>query len=536
MTEAIDRPDLSSGNAASPRSAPRVGGAANGPAGRRLTLGDVLAATGGRLLLSGQPADGGAAGPSERGPALLDRPLAGLATDSRAVQPGELFVALPGERVDGHAFVADALRRRAAGALVSAVPPDLPPGVPLVVVPDTRRALLEVGRFWRARFDLPVVGVTGSVGKTTTKEAIAAVLAVRWNVFRSPGNLNSEVGLPVALVQLGPEHEVAVLELAMYQRGDIRLLAELTRPLVGVVTNVQPSHLERLGSIEAIAATKAELVEALPPNGWAVLNADDPRVSAMAARTPARVLRYAVHSVAEVTARDVEELGLAGIAFTLALRPAGAAGPPTRSAGACLRVRSPLLGRPGLEAALAAAAVGWALGMAPEEIAAGLARATSAARIRLVPAVGGARIVDDTYNANPGSMLAALDLLAGLEGRKLAALGDMLELGSIAVEAHQLVGRRAAEVVSVLVTLGERARWIAAAARARGRADLTVYEARDHTDAAAWLAARLGPGDTLLVKGSRGMALERLVELLRADRPPAARMSEGSEENGERER
>ena len=453
--------------------------------------------------------------PAAEGP-LAGRELTAVVIDSRQATPGSLFVALQGERQDGHDYVLDALRRGAVAALVSrpvagcqavwpvrgALPAEAPAAVCLQV-PDVLRALQELSGAWRARFpDCRIVGVTGSVGKTSTKEAIATVLAHRYRVLRSEGNLNNEIGLPLTLLRLEPGVQRAVLEMGMYARGEIARLVELARPAVGVVTNVGPVHLERLGSLEAIAQAKAELPTGLPEEGTLVLNGDDPRVAAMARQTPARtVLTYGVGEGCQVRATEVVSHGLDGLEARLDYQ------------GQARRLRLPWLGRHNVYAALAAAAVGLAEGLTWDEIAGSLAAAGTLGRLTVRRGASGATILDDSYNASPASTLADLDLLAELSGRRLAVLGDMLELGSYEKEGHRQVGRRAAEVLDLLVTVGPRARWIAEEARRR-RPTLAVRTWEDREPAAAWLRGELRAGDCVLVKGSRGMALENLVAVL----------------------
>ncbi len=330
--------------------------------------------------------------------------------------------------------------------------------VTVVLVEDALPALHAVAASWRGRFSPLTVGITGSVAKTSTKEATAAVLGRRFVTLRTPGNQNNEIGLPLTLLRLGPEHGAAVLEMGMYTGGEIADLARIARPSIGVVTAVREIHLARAGSLDAIEAAKAELVEALPADGVAVLNADDERVSRMAARTAARVVTYGFSPVADVTAGAIVGRGFAGMGFQL------------RALGDTRAVATPALGRHGVHNALAGAAVGLAAGLTLDEIADGLAAGWSAEHRSQLVRVGEVAVIDDTYNASPPSMLAALDLLATLPGRRLAVLGEMLELGELSEAGHREVGGRAGRVVDALIVVGEGASGIADAALEAGLA------------------------------------------------------------------
>jgi UDP-N-acetylmuramoyl-tripeptide--D-alanyl-D-alanine ligase len=429
--------------------------------------------------------------------------FSGVAVDSRAVRPGALFVALKGERQDGHAFAAEAL---AGGAAVALVEREIS-AAPTIRVPSTVEALAQMAGFALGRHpQLEVIGITGSIGKTTTKEVTASVLSSRRKVLRSEGNLNSEIGLPMTVLNgLEPEHEIAVLEMAMYQVGDIRLLARLARPRVGVVTAVLPVHLGRLGTIERIHQAKQELVEELPSNGVAVLNADDPRVAAMAAATPARVVRYGVTERADLRAEHVQSKGLAGVEFDLL------------HAGERSHVCLPLLGAHSVYAALAAATVASEEGLSLSEIGDALQHLSAALRLLVVDGINGSRIVDDSYNANPESVVAALNLLRELPGqRKIAVLGDMLELGSEEEPSHRWVGQRAAATVDVLITYGPRSSVIATEAKHAGLDSNSVREASSHDEIVEVLRRELQPGDDVLVKGSLAMGMSAVVRGIRA--------------------
>jgi UDP-N-acetylmuramoyl-tripeptide--D-alanyl-D-alanine ligase len=463
-----------------------AGGSHGTPA---LTADDLVRLTGGRLLVRS------------------DRSIRGAAVDSRVVEPGQVFVALPGEHVDGHAYVDQAIGRGAAAVLVSRpiADPSSIGDVTVVRVADTLAALGALAKGWRLRFDPLVVGITGSIAKTSTKEAVAAVLATRFRTLRNEGNLNNEIGLPLTVLRLGPEHEAAVLEMGMYVGGEIAELARIGRPRIGVVTAVQPVHLSRIGSLAAIEAAKGELVEALPRDGTAVLNADDRIVRRMAARTVARVVKYGFADDAEVRGENVTSAGLDGMRFTLRIngerRPAAI----------------PALGRLSVHNALAAAAVGRAAGLTTDEIVTGLAGGWAAEHRVAVVRLGSIAVIDDTYNASPGSVTAALDLLAGLPGRRVAVLGEMLELGEGSDDGHRAVGKAAARTVDWLVVVGRGAAGIALGATEAGLDPARIVQVLDPDAALVALVPRLRPGDVVLVKASRGIALESIVDGLRRE-------------------
>jgi UDP-N-acetylmuramoyl-tripeptide--D-alanyl-D-alanine ligase len=374
-------------------------------------------------------------------------------------------------------------------------------------VEDSLQAMQKAGAFWRGHLDLRVIGITGSVGKSTTKELVASVLARRYRTLRSPGNLNNEIGLPLTLLQLRKSHERAVLEMGFYVPGEIALLCKWARPHIGVITNISQVHLERAGSMEAIFAGKAELVEALPaaPDGVAVLNHDEPMVRQMAERTQAEVFTYGLTPEADLWADEIEGLGLGGVRFVMHYE------------GDSVHVRVPLLGRHSVHTALRASAVGLIDGLTWEEIVAGLQGGQSQLRLFAVPGPGGSLLLDDTYNAAPTSMIAALNLLAELEGRRIAVLGDMLELGEFEERGHRMVGVRAAEVVDELVTVGQRARWIADEALRAGLQASSVTQMPGVPETTDFLRNRIGSGDVVLIKGSRALHMEDIVGALGED-------------------
>jgi UDP-N-acetylmuramoyl-tripeptide--D-alanyl-D-alanine ligase len=460
-----------------------------------LTADDLLHLTGGRLLHRSS------------------RPIRGAAVDSRLVAPGQLFVALPGERTDGHAHLPEAVVRGAAAVLVTRPPHDPAAlgDVTVVRVADGQAALGAVAAGWRRRFSPLVVGITGSIAKTSTKEAAAAVLGAARRTLRTEGNMNNEIGLPLTLLRLGPEHEAAVLEMGMYVGGEIAELAAMARPSIGVVTAVQAVHLSRIGTLEAVEQAKGELLEALPPDGTAILNADDPIVTRMDHRSAARALRYGFAEGADVRADDVTSAGVDGMRFRLRT-PAG-----ERS------LAVPVLGRLSVHNALAGAAVGLAAGLDLDTIVGALAGGWAAPHRAELVRLRRATIVDDSYNASPGSVLAALELLEGLPGRRVAVLGTMLELGEGHQSGHAAVGEAAGRTVELLIVVGPEAQGIVEGARAAGLDAARIHHVGDVDAALDVLRPRLRDGDAVLVKASRGIGLDRVVDALRLELGEAPR-------------
>lgn len=445
------------------------------------------------------------------------------AIDSREVAADTLFVALPGARVDGHSFVADAVANGARGALVSRekiedirlerpwvqVEPNgqgleqvTPETVLLIAVDDPLESFQRLAAYHRGLFAPTVIGITGSVGKTSTKEVAAAVLQRRYRTLKNPRSYNNESTLPIVLLQLTDSHEVAVLEMGCYGPGDIALLADIARPHIGIVTNVGPSHLERMKTLEIIAGVKSELVQALPADGHAILNIDDPQVRPMVDQTTARPFLYGLDPGADLWADQIESKGLEGISFR------------AHHAGEEVFLKLPLLGRHSVHTALAATATGLLLGMGWDAIIDGLRDESAQLRLLAVPGVGGATLIDDTYNASPVSSMAALNLLADLDGRRIAVLGDMLELGHIEEKEHRRVGGRVAEVADILIVIGKRAQWIAEEARASGMPNDRVIVAAKNQEVIDTLRDILQQNDYVLVKGSRGAAMEGIVAAL----------------------
>jgi UDP-N-acetylmuramoyl-tripeptide--D-alanyl-D-alanine ligase len=448
------------------------------------------------------------------------------AIDSRQVTPAGLFVALPGERVDGHNFVASAFERGAHIALVErdltasfplldlrsgSLPADFTlPALPLCLwVNNTLEAFQKIAAFWRRKLpQIRIVGITGSVGKSTTKELVADVLAQRYRTLRNPGSLNNETSLPLTLFRLSEGYERAVIEMGFYVPGEIAFLCDLALPQVGVITNIGTVHAERAGSQEAIALGKSELVQALPPasqGGVAILNYDDPWVRPMAEKTQAQVFYYGLDPAADLWADSIEGLGLDGIRFRLHYHSED------------LTLRVPLIGQHSVHTALRAAAVGLVEGLTWEEIISGLQQGNTQLRLAAVQSINGALLLDDSYNASPESVLAALNLLSELQGRKIAVLGEMRELGQYEQAGYDLVGRRVAEVADILVTVGDRSRLIAETALRSGFSKARITSLPDVPEAIEFLLQFLHQGDVCLVKGAHGMAMGRIVTALEVE-------------------
>jgi UDP-N-acetylmuramoyl-tripeptide--D-alanyl-D-alanine ligase len=443
------------------------------------------------------------------------------AIDSRQVIPGGMFVAIPGENVDGHNFVTQAFERGAVLALIEheiAEPfalIDLRKGplsepvsrfdYPLcILVENTISALQQIATFWRAKLTLRVIGVTGSVGKSTTKEAIAQVLSQRFVTLKSAANLNNEIGLPLNVLRLTSGHQYAVLEMGFYVPGEIAQLCAIARPQVGVLNNIGTVHAERAGSQDAIAQGKGELVEALPPapEGVAILNYDDPYIRPMKSRTRARVFYYGLDSAADLWADGVQSMGLDGIRFRMHYKKE------------TFHLHVPMIGHHSVETALRAASVGLVEGMTWDEIVHGLQENQAQLRLVAVRTETGALILDDTYNASPESTLAALNLLGDLQGHRIAVLGDMLELGQYEHAGHEKVGVRAAKVADVLLTLGVRAHIIAEAAYKAGMNKSAIHEYEESEPIVEWLKQNLTANDVVLMKGSHGLRMDKIVSAL----------------------
>ncbi len=444
------------------------------------------------------------------------------AIDSRQVIPASLFIALQGEQQDGHNYVSEAFRKGAQVAIIEkdvdidfpildfkgAVPSEVNVSFdqPIAIkVASSLTALQKIAAFWRRKLNLRVIGITGSVGKSTTKELVAEVLSQKYRTIKNTGNLNNEIGLPLTILKMTESHQRAVLEMGFYVPGEINQLCEIADPVVGVVSNIGTVHAERAGSIEAIAKGKAELIEYLPEKGIAILNYDDPLVRPMAEKTKAQVLFYGLDPQAHLWADQIEGLGLQGIRFCLHYK------------NEQLFIRVPLIGQHSVHTALRAAAVGLAEGLSWQEIINGLQQGHTQLRLAVVTTPSGALILDDTYNASPDSVMAALNLLNELQGDKCAVLGDMLELGLYEQQGHEMVGVRAAQVVKKLITVGEKAKIIARTAKRSGLTENLISSVDSVEEAIEILKGKFTKNDVILIKGSHGLHMERIVNALEVD-------------------
>ncbi len=451
-------------------------------------------------------------------------PITGGAFDSRLCEPGSLFVALPGETgTDGHQYTGAAFANGAIAALVrrtdlgldapvldlrdsSTLPDTLPVDPCLLLVEDPLLALQAAARAWFSRWaalpDHHAIGITGSVGKTTTKEAVYELLTEKYLVLKSEKSFNNEIGLPLTVLNLRDDHQRAVLEMSMYVPGEIGLLCQIAPPKVGVMTLIAPVHLERAKTLQAIIDGKAELIEALPPDGTAILNGDDPNVLPMANRTTARVITFGEDPAHSVWADEVIILGLQGIRFRLHH------GEDSRI------ITTPMPGAHSVYTALSAAAVGFVEGLSWDQVQRGLEKPRALIRLITIRGPQGCHLIDDTYNASPDSVIAALNLMGAQPGAHLAILGDMRELGDYEAEGHRRVGEQAARTAEALITVGERGRLIAEAAAASGLAAERIQSYDRAEDAAMAAREWITPETTVLVKGSRAVGMERIVRLL----------------------
>ena len=444
------------------------------------TVREICAAVGGTLLQG-------------EGSALIT----GVTTDSRAASDGQLFIPLTGERFDGHAYIDGALSAGAAGCLTARVPETMQPGKFYIQVADTRLALKALAAWYRSRFTLPVVQITGSAGKTTTKEMVAAVLSRRYDTLKTQANFNNDIGTPLTLLGLAPQHQAAVIETGMNHFGEIRYLGEMVRPDIAVITNVGDAHIENLGNTrQGILRAKCEIFQHLSPDGIAVLSGDDPLLNTVA--LPQTILRCGRGENCNVRVTDVDDRGIEGIACTVT------------TARASYRLATASPGSFMIYPMAMAAAIGEALGLTGEEIAAGVAAyVPTGSRMHLIRLPEGRLLIDDCYNANPQAMEEALKLLAVTPARRRAAvLGDMGELGELTVSAHRAIGVLTGELhLDSVIAIGEKARNIASAAP-----NARWYASVD--DAMPVIRAAFTEGTAVLVKASHAMHFENIVKEL----------------------
>lgn len=455
-----------------------------------VTLGDIARVTGGEII-QGDPR----------------RIFSSVSTDTRTIAEGDLFFALSGERYDAHSFLDSAVRAGAGGLVVSRAA-DLPPAVPVLLVDDTLRALQLLAASNRVRSGAFLIGVTGSTGKTTTKDIIASVLGTRFKTLKTTGNLNNEIGLPLTLLKIGQECEAAVVEMAMRGGGEIDSLCRIASPDGAVVTTINETHLELLGDVSSIAAAKGEILEHIPSGGFALLNIESPFIRREAGRCRCRVIFFGLELAADIRAENIRPEG-GGSAFDAVIGDER------------YTYVLPVLGRHNVINALAAVGVGREMGLTNEEIARGLASVVMTGMRLEVMNSGGIKIINDTYNASPASTGAALQTLVDLAGggRKIAVLGNMLELGPRAWEGHREVGETAAGLkVDCLVAVGDLAASIHDGATGAGLPPEKAFHCGANDEAIKVLEQLLSAGDTVLIKGSRGMKMEQIVQHLVASR------------------
>ncbi|MGA8216251.1 MAG: UDP-N-acetylmuramoyl-tripeptide--D-alanyl-D-alanine ligase [Candidatus Sulfotelmatobacter sp.] len=425
----------------------------------------------------------------------------GYSIDSRTVRPGELFFAVKGERLDGHDFVEQALDKGACAAVVREDQLGrYPEKARLLAVEDTLVALQTLATAVRKLWGKPLIAVTGSAGKTTTKEAIAHVLGVRFRVLKSEGNFNNHFGLPLMLLKLEPEYDVAVIEMGMSHAGEIRALAKIAEPEIGVVTNVAPVHLEFFDSLAGIARAKYELIESLPAHGVAVLNADDEYVSQFGRDFKGKVVMYGTRATADVRAEKIQSKGTEGVEFDVVI------------GGVREHARLALVGEHNVLNALAAVAVGIERGLKPAEAVAALATLVPADKRGQVLRVGNITVINDCYNSNPKALEAMVDALAAMAAkRRIVVAGEMLELGSAGEEMHRRAGQHIAEkkIDALLGVRGLAQVMVEGARQAGTRAEFMAAP----EEAGEWLARETRDGDVILLKASRGVKLEKALEV-----------------------
>ena len=457
-----------------------------------LTIEEVLRATGGKLLQGKENAF-----------------FQGISTDSRTITEGELFIALKGPRFDGHHYALEALKKKAGGVLIGE---DQVGDIrwngyrsrAVIAVKDTLTALGDIARDWRRKYGPPLVALTGSNGKTTTKEMIAACLETTFPILKTKGNLNNLIGVPLTLLTLTEKERVVVLEMGMNEPGEIRRLTEIAEPDVGLITNIQKVHLEGMGSLERLKEEKGELFRKMRRDGTILVNQDDPRVVDLARDYPGQKITFGIETPAEVMAKEIQLRGTEGTSFTLILEEEA------------MEVHLQLLGRHFVPNALSAIAVGCLFGVELKQAKEAIEHFQSfPMRMEVVPLKGGKTLINDAYNANPYSMELALETLVEVKGkgRAIAVLGDMLELGNFEKEAHEQLGERVSELaIDFLLALGKDAPLVVESAIRHGFPIERTRIVESHSEAISLLRQMLENGDWILVKGSRRMAMEKIVE------------------------
>lgn len=457
-----------------------------------LTVEEILKATGGKLLQG-------------NGRTLFQ----GVSTDSRTIGEGELFIALKGTHFDGHHFAMDALKKRAGGILIEE---DKAGDIRLndhrsktiIVVKDTLSALGDIAHEWRCKHHTPIMGLTGSNGKTTTKEMIAACLETTFPILKTEGNLNNLIGVPLTLLRLTEKERIVVLEMGMNMPGEIRRLTEIVEPDVGLITNIQKAHLEGMKNLETLKEEKGELFRRMRKNGTILVNQDDPLVVDLARPYPGQKITFGVERYAEVMAREVQLRGGEGTSFTLLME------------GEAVEIHLRVLGRHFVSNALSAIATACLFGIEIKQVKEALERFRPfPMRMEVIPLKDGGNLINDAYNANPHSVELALETLSEVKrgGRAFAVLGDMLELGDFSQEAHEQIGKKVSKLsIDFLLVLGDKAPLIVESAIRYGFPEERTRVLENHSEAISILRQMIQGGDWILVKGSRKMAMEKIVE------------------------
>ncbi|MCC6543370.1 MAG: UDP-N-acetylmuramoyl-tripeptide--D-alanyl-D-alanine ligase [Nitrospirae bacterium] len=461
-----------------------------------LTIDEIVKATGGQLIQGN-----------------LELTAAGISIDSRNIKDGELFIAIKGDVFDGHNFIEEAIKKGACGAIVNGDYPlsgSIPQDRIILSVSDTILALQETARFYRNKFTIPVTGITGSNGKTTTKEMLWSILSQKSHVLKNEGNLNNHIGVPLTLLRLDSSYKTAIIEMGISDRGELSRLCYIASPDSAVITNIGPTHLEKLGRIENVAEAKGEILKFIPSNGFCILNRDDKFFDVFKAMSAGRIISFGISPDADVHIESYETVAQGksadSISFNL-ICPAGR-----------IDIKLHAIGIHNIYNALSAAAAAYAHGIAITDIKSGLERFSPVRMRSAVEKVGEIYIINDTYNANPASMVAAIDMLKNFKAgnRRFAVIGDMLELGENTIMAHRDLGIYIAGAgTDGLISVGEFAGYVAEGAVEAGMSENNVKAFNDYPHTLEQIKEWITTGDIVLVKGSRGMKMERIVEGLR---------------------